>query len=389
MLLGMRKPVLAVRPYPHSKTHKWTLNLRPWGKGRKFFKTKVEADSECLRQRTLLERFSREAIGLSQRGMSDFITARNKLAEYDADIGDAVAFFVDHQERVRRCSVTVNQLTAEVIEAKERDGLSVRSLGSLRGYLGRFCRDFGDRLIATITVEELDSWLRNLPLSPKSRLNFRQHVGVLFSYAKQRQMIDRNPIEFTTKPKLIDKAPEIFTVDELRALLEQARCTEPEVLPMLAIGAFAGLRDSEVKRLNWSEVRLAQGLIEVTAAKAKSARRRLVPIQPNLMEWLRPYSGMTGPVVPARYKGKLARVRKAAILTRWPKNGLRHSFASYRMAATNNAATVAAELGHSTAHLLYNTYRELVHPDEAAKYWKVCPEAETGNVVSFAQGPQG
>ena len=378
----MRKPILAVRPYSHSKTHKWTLNLRPWGKGRKFFKTRAEADSECLRQRTLLERFSREAIGLSQRRMSDFITAQNKLAEYGADIGDAVSFFVDHQERVRRCNVTVNQLTDEVIEAKERDGKSKRTIGSLRGYLGKFCQTFGERLVATITAEELDNWLRSLPLSPKSRMNFRQHIGVLFSFAKQRQMIAENPIEFTTKPKLIDKAPEIFSIDELQTLLEAAQNQEPDVLPMLAIGAFAGLRDSEIKRLNWAEVRLVRGHIEVTAAKAKSARRRLVPIQPNLMEWLRPYSGMTGPVVPARYKGKLGRVRKGAGLTDWPKNGLRHSFASYRYASTQDATMTAHDLGHSGTQLLFQHYRELVTPEEANGYWKIGP-AEAANVVSF------
>jgi len=379
----MKKPVLAVRPYRHSKTHKWILNLRPYGKGRMFFKSKTAADTECLRQRTLLERQGREAIGLSQREMSGFITAQNKLAEYGADIVGAVAFFVDHQERVRRCNVTVNQLTAEVIEVKKSDGRSKRTIESLRGYLGRFCRDFGDRLIATVTVEELDSWLRNLPHSPKGRMNFRQHVGVLFSYAKQRQMIDRNPIEFTSRPKLIDKAPEIFTVDELRALLQAAQRMAPDVLPMLVIGAFAGLRDAEIKRLDWAEVNQARGHIEVTAAKAKSARRRLVPIQPNLMDWLRPYSGMTALVVPEGYKSKVERARRAAGLTKWPKNGLRHSFASYRYAATQDATRAASELGHTSTALLFSAYRELVRPEEAEKYWAIKPAAEAVNVVSF------
>jgi integrase len=167
-------------------------------------------------------------------------------------------------------------------------------------------------------------------------------------------------------------------------LLEAAQKQEPDVLPMLAIGAFAGLRDSEIKRLNWAEVRLVRGHIEVTAAKAKSARRRLVPIQPNLMEWLRPYSGMTGPVVPARYKGKLGRVRKAAGLTHWPKNGLRHSFASYRYASTQDATMTAHDLGHSGTQLLFQHYRELVTPEEANGYWKIGPIADAKNVVTFA-----
>ena len=167
----MKKPKIAVRPYRQHPKYKFVLDLRAYGKGRKFFKTRAEADAECLRQKTLLERHSREAIGLSQRQMSDFITARNKLAEYDKTINDAVAFFVDHEERIRRCNVTIRQLAAELINAKQRDGKARRYLESLRGYLGRFGQEFGDRLVASVTAEELDNWLRDLPYSPKSRLN--------------------------------------------------------------------------------------------------------------------------------------------------------------------------------------------------------------------------
>src|SRR5207302_2292302 len=117
-----------------------------------------------------------------------------------------------------------------------------------------FGRDFGNRPIAAITVEELDDWLRNLHCAPKTRANFRANIGVLFSYAERRRMIDTNPILRTSRPKLIDKAPEIFSVDELTALLNAAYAVAPEVVPMLAIGAFAGLRESEIKRLGWHEV---------------------------------------------------------------------------------------------------------------------------------------
>src|SRR5262249_11409252 len=147
-------------------------------------------------------------------------------------------------------------------------------------------------------------------------------TGLLFSYADSRGIIERNPISRTAKPKLVDSAPEIFVVDELRALLESANSVARDVLPMIAIGAFAGLREAEIQRLDWSEVDLARGHIEVKAAKAKSARRRIVPIQPNLAAWLQPYSGMTGRVVPPGARGKVERVRRATKLARWPNNGL-------------------------------------------------------------------
>jgi integrase len=379
----VKKPKLIVRPYRHSKTQRFILDLRAYSKRRMFFKTRAEADAECLRQKTLLERHSREAVGLSQRAMSEVIAARNKLAEYGKTLSDAVGFYVDHLERVRRCKITVAQLAEEVLDAKRRDGRSAKYIDMLRLYFKRFCQDFANRLIADITVEELDTWLRDLPGSPKTRADYRANIGVLFSYAAQRRMIDFNPVAFTTKPKLIDRPPEIFKVDELRALLEAATRTAPDALPMLVIGAFAGLRDAEIKRLDWSEVNLVRGHIDVKAAKAKSARRRIVPIMPNLAAWLRPYSEMTGAVVPFAARGKLDRVRKAAGLARWPKNGLRHSFASYRVAAIDDGPRVAAELGHTSPQMLYSTYRELVLPEEAERYWKIAPAVEAGNLVAF------
>jgi integrase len=88
--------------------------------------------------------------------------------------------------------------------------------------------------------------------------------------------------------------------------------------------------------------------------------------------------------VPKGVLSKLARVRKAAGLARWPNNGLQHSFASYRLAACHDPPRVASELGHTSPQMLYNTYRELVLPEEAERYWKVVPQSgEVTNVVSF------
>src|SRR5262249_53908896 len=143
-------------------------------------------------------------------------------------------------------------------------------------------------------------------------------------------------------------------------------------------------RDAEIKRLDWSEVDLVRGHIEVKARKAKSARRRIVPIQANLSAWLRPYSDRQGCVAPNGNRKKLDRIRRAAGLAKWPRNGLRHSYASYRLAAVHDAPRVASELGHTSPAMLYNTYREVVRPDEAEKYWQIAPATQAVNVVEFA-----
>jgi len=100
-------------------------------------------------------------------------------------------------------------------------------------------------------------------------------------------MIESNPILHTARPKLPDNPPGIFTVDELLALLNAAPSHAPDVVPMLVTGAFSGLRDAEIKRLDCSEVDQKRGHVEVKARKAKPERRRIIEIQPNLREWLR------------------------------------------------------------------------------------------------------
>ena len=61
----------------------------------------------------------------------------------------------------------------------------------------------------------------------------------------------------------------------------------------------------------------------------------------------------------------------------WPDNAMRHSFVSYRLAATQNSPQTALESGHDQA-VLFAHYRELVKPKDAARYWQIMPSAETG-----------
>src|SRR5207237_8227616 len=98
----MRRPTLAVLPYRHSKTHRYYLDLRPFGQGRKFFKTKAEAMAARLRQMTSLERHGRDAVGLPPRELSDFITAKQNLAEYDKTIKEAADLDLAHPSTLRR-----------------------------------------------------------------------------------------------------------------------------------------------------------------------------------------------------------------------------------------------------------------------------------------------
>ena len=114
----------------------------------------------------------------------------------------------------------------------------------------------------------------------------------------------------------------IYTPDEMANLLKHA---DEGIIPFLAIGAFAGLRHAEILRLDWGEIDLAGGLIEVKAAKAKTASRRLVPISPNLKKWLTPrHQGFGKVVLVEQVSGKLYDLtKKEEVGMTWKRNALR------------------------------------------------------------------
>jgi integrase len=265
-------------------------------------------------------------------------------------------------------------------------GASDRYLSDLRSRLKHFSESFHGKSVAEITSPQIDEWLRSLSdkngkrLAPVTRNNFRRVLIVAFNFAKRRGYCVSNPAEESAKAKEIESFVGILTVDETARLLENA-CRE--VLPYVAIGAFAGLRRAELERLEWQEVDLHSGLIEVTARKAKSARRRFVRIQPNLAKWLRPHAKVSGNVTPADYRVLLETAREAAGIDQWPQNALRHSFASYHIAKFNDAAALALELGHTNSNLVFQHYRQVVKPKEAERYWKIAPAAANKKVIQF------
>ena len=58
----------------------------------------------------------------------------------------------------------------------------------------------------------------------------------------------------------------------------------------------------------------------------------------------------------------------------WPNNALRHSFASYHLADTQDAAKTALQLGHAESRTLFAHYRELVRPKDTKAFWKIFPK---------------
>ena len=167
----------------------------------------------------------------------------------------------------------------------------------------------------------------------------------------------------------------ILTPVEVAGLLTHA---DNAVLPGLALGFFAGIRRAELGRLDWSEIDFDELHIEIKAAKAKTTSRRIIKLRDNLRQWLTPLRQHEGPVMPSEaiWRAGVAEAMKAARIAEWPHNAARHSFASYHLAAFQDAAALALEMGHSNTKMIFEHYRALVSPKAATAYWSIAPAAE-------------
>jgi integrase len=307
---------------------------------------------------------------------------------------EAAKFFA-RQNPTGVASKRVPEVVAELLAARQSQGVSAKYLRMLRGLLQRFGAAFNVP-INLLLAPELQDYLRDLkttvpkgrgpgkasprPVSAVTKNNARKALQILFAFARSRGYLPKGRTE--ANELQCYKAPptpiEIFTPTEMAQLL---RHTEPRLGPFLAIGAFAGLRHAEILRLDWREVDLAGGHIEVRADKAKTARRRLVPVSENLRQWLAPLREESGLVVGLDQVDHLLKRVATAAGVPWKHNALRHSFISYRVAQTQNVAQVALEAGNSP-QIIFSNYRELVKPAAAVKWFAIVPETPA-NVVAL------
>jgi integrase len=278
---------------------------------------------------------------------------------------------------------TLAEITNEMLVAKQADGIGPLYRRQLRLLLERACKTLSQP-IADITTQAIDDYLRGLAVSSRSRYNARAVLVSAFEFAKQRGYLPRDretAAMLSAQVRVKSGEVEIFTPKEMAALLAAA---DAEALPLIALGGFAGLRTAEIGRLDWKDMNFPEGIITVSAAKSKTASRRIVPIQPNLTQWLAPWAKAAGPVFQPRDPSKIEkRVAEAAKVT-WKHNALRHSFGSYRLAQIKNAAEVALEMGNSP-QMIFKHYRELVTPKDATAWWSIEPK-RPANVITITAG---
>jgi len=379
-----RRREIKFRKYndPNRPNLKFVVGYREAGKRkRSFFETKDAAKSFVSFKNAELKQNGVEhaEFPTSLRLMAQ--EAMEKLRPFKKSITDAVDHYVAHLEANKR-SCTAQQLVSELLKAKAKDDLSDRHLNTLESRLGYFARHFDGRLVAEITAADIDDWLRSLGVGPVTRNHYRTAAYSAFKFAVKRRYATANPVEETDKVKEPSGEIGILTINQTANLIESA---PSELVPYIAIGAFAGLRPSEIMRLEWSDILFDSDLIRVEALKGTrkhTRRRRFVKILPNLREWLLPFRKVKSSVAPQDNFRELfdAARETAGVLDEWPENALRHGYGSYHLAHFKDEKALALEMGNSP-DVIFARYRERVTPGDAARYWKIRPQTRGKKIV--------
>ena len=308
--------------------------------------------------------------------------AHAKLAPYSARISDAIAKYVFDAEQRRR-SITVSALVDEFIANRKAKGKSAAYLRDLRARLARFKASLARTIVADLTTRDIDHWIQSLNVGPQTQNNFRAVLSAAWTFAVRHGYAAVNIVQWVDKSQVVRDHIPTFSAAQLTKLFDSAR---RDYVPVLAIGAFAGLRPEEINKLRWEDIDFHERTIRVNASAAKTRKKRFAEISDNLMEWLRPYLGRVGRVAPPNLRKLRCYTMKTAGIDHWPQDVLRHSFASAHYAAYKNPAHTALLLGHRDQNMLLTHYRDLMKPTDAKRYWTLVPRsAGEGNVITFSR----
>ena len=300
--------------------------------------------------------------------VEDYLRARD-LAGTESLAAMALEYGQHFKKVIRRA--TIPDIVAEMLLHRKQDGASKVYLGQLKTTLTRFATKFPGEILDA-TSQEIDAWLRSLSVAPGTRNSMLRCIKVFFSFARSHNYLPEDRSTAADPVRLVKDVSDdvtIFTPKQIETILHAA---PPRLIPILAIGAFCGIRVAELNRLDWSAVDLERRIIEIRAGQAKTASRRVVPISDNLAAWLEPLE-RKGKVVAAKNLHVDVAALARTLKIEWPRNVLRHSFISYRIAIVKSADQVALEAGNSPT-IIFKNYRELTTDDIANQWFAILPK---------------
>ena len=223
-------------------------------------------------------------------------------------------------------------------------------------------------------------YLAALPFKERTKANHRDVIGFFNCWLVLRGFLAKGTdwlegVQKYTKRKLGEIST--YSADEMRRLIASA---DERILPMIVIGRFAGLRHAEISRLDWRDIDLEEGFIEVKAENAKTDTRRIVPLKPNLKAFLEQVEKKSGKVVSLvnttkqllKTAADTADVQNEVEALEWKHNALRHTYISARVAESGDVPRVADESGNSP-QVIRTNYLKRMRPAAAEEWFAIQP----------------
>ncbi len=357
----------------HGKV-RWRVNEAIGNDGkrlRKFFETK-EAAETYVRERTAeTKAFGVHFTTIPPNERAGIVYQLQRLNALGWTLAAAVDFVEKHGKMEIKPDVPLGTVADEFLSAKQSAGLRPRYVKTLRASINRFLLNRRQQAVGEITPGEVQEYISSNGWVPSTMRSYLVDVRTLLAFAVKRKYVGENVALAVDLPQVEERPPGILSPAQAREVLDACIDHAPDILPSIVLILFGGLRRSEAEEIEWAEI--SNDFAEVKAHKAKTRKRRLVPISPQLRAWLNTARAIEGTLPALNYADKLKLVLdKAKLRVEWSQNALRHSFASYFFAQSKNENETAARMGNSP-QMVFQHYRELVRPADAEAFFSIVP----------------
>ena len=201
----------------------------------------------------------------------------------------------------------------------------------------------------TASREEVEAWwATRRDKAPGTRSNDLANLRAFYKWCARWEHREDDPTRRIDAPKVSKGLPHPTSRTDLRNLLDGA--LPPDLRRAVALGAYAGLRVSEVAALDWRDVDLEARRARVLG---KGQKWRLVALGVILIDYLLPDTGrnvVTGTDEvhsAAQLQRRVNRAMKAAGID-GTFHSLRHRYGTLAYQATLDLVAVGRQMGHTS-----------------------------------------
>lgn len=254
---------------------------------------------------------------------------------------------------------------------------------------------FGEVALQDLKPAFIREWIRGLQVTSKTVSNLLIPLRAIIEQALNDEYIKSNPLDKIVISKLLSKqtSKSNFKVDpfdknEVKAILDATH--HEQIRNLFQFAFFTGLRTSELIALQWEDIDLTHGIINVVRAVVKKqikgtktiAGKRQVMLLPPAIEALKAQMKYTLDLNNRVFHNPRTnqpwetdhQIRRTAWVHTMKKAGVRyrnpyqtrHTYASMMLSGGENIMWVASQMGHVDTEMVMKTYGKWI-PNEASK----------------------